>query len=248
MNTEDRELSEKVTLGDPTLYIDYIEEAAAAWGLSVPADRLAAYLALLYEKNKVMNLTAITEPRDMALRHCMDSLALIKLGLLTPGRLIDVGTGGGTPGIPLAIAMPELFVTLNEPMQKRCDFLRVATEGLRNATVLHGRAEELAKAPLRESFDFATARAVANLRMLAEYCMPYVKVGGYFLPMKAGDIEEELREAKNAIGTLGGVIKEVKIYEVPGEGALRSVPVIRKVRPTDAKYPRRTPRILKNPL
>ena len=247
MNTEDRELS-KEDAGDPALYTGYIEEAAAAWGLTVPAGKLSAYLALLHEKNKVMNLTAITEPRDMALRHVMDSLALVKLGLLHPGRLIDVGTGGGTPGIPLAIAMPELFVTLNEPMQKRCDFLRLAAEELPNAAVLQGRAEELAKAPLRESFDFATARAVANLRMLCEYCMPYVKVGGYFLPMKAGDIAEELREAKNAIGSLGGVVEGIKTYEVPGEGALRSVPVIRKVRPTDAKYPRRTPRILKNPL
>jgi 16S rRNA (guanine527-N7)-methyltransferase len=247
MKTEDRELFQEGA-GDPALYTGYIEQAAAAWGLTVPAERLAAYLALLHEKNKVMNLTAITEPRDMALRHVMDSLALIKLGLLHTGRLIDVGTGGGTPGIPLAIAMPELFVTLNEPMQKRCDFLRLAAEDLKNAAVLQGRAEELAKAPLRESFDFATARAVANLRLLSEYCLPYVKVGGYFLPMKAGDIAEELREAKNAIGTLGGVIEEVRTYEVPGEGALRSVPVIRKARPTDSKYPRRTPRIMKNPL
>lgn len=247
MNTNDRELPEEGAC-DPALYIGHIEEAAAAWELTVPAEPLAAYLALLHEKNKVMNLTAITEPRDMALRHVMDSLALIKLQLLHPGRLLDVGTGGGTPGIPLAIAMPTLFVTLNEPMQKRCDFLRLAAEDLENAAVLQGRAEELAKAPLRESFDFVTARAVANLRQLAEYCLPYVKVGGYFLPMKAGEVTAELREAKNAIGTLGGVIEEVKTYEVPGEGALRSVPVIRKVRPTDAKYPRRTPRILKNPL
>ncbi|HWP79402.1 MAG TPA: 16S rRNA (guanine(527)-N(7))-methyltransferase RsmG [Candidatus Acidoferrum sp.] len=247
MNTEDRELSETGE-GDPSLYTGFIEEAAAAWGMTVPAQRLAAYLALLHEKNMVMNLTAITEPRDMALRHAMDSLALIKLGLLAPGRLIDVGTGGGTPGIPLAIAMPQLFVTLNEPMQKRCDFLRLAAEDLENAAVLQGRAEELAKAPLRESFDFATARAVANLRQLAEYCLPYVKVGGYFLPMKAGELTAELREAKNAIGTLGGAIEDVLTYEVPGEGALRSVPVIRKIKPADAKYPRRTPRILKNPL
>ena len=230
------------------MYKTLIEEAAAAWQLDLPADRLSGYLVALFEKNKVMNLTAITEPSEMVLRHIMDSLALMKLGLVEAGKLIDIGTGGGTPGIPLALCLPNLFVTLNDPLNKRCDFLREVTADIKNTSVLQGRAEDLAKAPVRESFDFATARAVANLRTLSEYCLPYVKMGGLFVPMKSGDVEVELQEAKNAIGTMGGKIEDIKYYEIPKEGVWRAVIVIRKVRNTDAKYPRNAGRIKKNPL
>ncbi len=233
-------------------YITHISEAASAFGVGgIDVPRQAKYLADLYEKNTVMNLTAITEPKEMAVRHTVDSLALIKLGIIDPeqkGSILDVGTGGGTPGIPLAIALPSYNVTLNDPMKKRCNFLREAIEGLENAEVLEGRAEELAKEPLRESFDIVTARAVASLGTLCEYCLPFVKVGGIFAPMKSGDIEEELAAAANAIKVLGGQLEELLYYEIPGEGVRRAVPVIRKIAATHKAYPRRTPKIKAAPL
>lgn len=230
-----------------------LDEGLAAQAISLTQeqrDKLCRYLLLLRETNRHVNLTAITDDPGMVRRHLLDSLSLVSL-CPPDAAIVDVGTGAGLPGVPLAVALPEASVTLLDSLKKRLDFLRgvICDLPLPNAVTVWGRAEERAREDaLRESFDVATARAVAQLRVLCEYCLPYVKVGGLFLPMKAGDIAQELEQAKNAIGTLGGRLERVFTYTLPGEGATMSVPVIRKVKPTDKKYPRRQAQLAKKPL
>ena len=213
----------------------------------IPA--LIRYGELLVEKNKVMNLTAITEPHDVATLHFLDSVAMLTLADLKGKKMADIGTGAGFPGMPLRIVEPSLRLTLLDSLNKRIDFLKevCADLGLNDVACIHGRAEEFA-ANHREDYDIVTSRAVANLQMLSELCLPRVKVGGYFLSMKAVDSEEEVNAAKNAIKTLGGQIEKVVDYAIPGTDVQHRLIFIKKIKETPKKYPRAFAKIKKNPL
>lgn len=211
--------------------------------------QLEAFAGMVLERNQVMNLTAITEPRDVAALHLLDSLELLPLAGLETERLVDVGCGAGFPGVPLAIAGPGLDVTLLDSQRKRVDFLEEACGklGLSNTTCVHGRAEEFVQTE-REGFDAAVSRAVAALPVLCELCLPLVRVGGRMLAMKSSHSEEEIDGAKNAVKTLGGRIGWVKDYTIPGTDVVHRVVCIEKIAPCPKKYPRRFALIKKQPL
>ena len=227
-----------------------LQEGLAALGLprdGIPA--LVRYADLLVEKNKVMNLTAITEPTDIATLHFLDCAALLKLTDFQGKTVADVGTGAGFPGMPLRILEPSIRLTLLDSLNKRIDFLKEVCDdlGFGDVDCVHARAEEFA-AEHRESFDIVTSRAVANLRMLSELCLPLVKVGGTFLSMKSVDSDAELEEAQKAIATLGGRVTDVKDYVIPGTGITHRVIFIQKMKETPQKYPRAFAKIKKSPL
>ncbi len=215
------------------------------------------YAAMLRKWNEKMNLTNIVDDQGIAIRHFIDSLTLvshIEDEERKQGRrdlsLIDVGTGAGFPGIPLKVTMSGLSVTLLDSLKKRIAFLDAVCEQLQLSDIktVHGRAEECAKSKqYREKFDISTARAVAALPTLCEYCLPYVKVGGIFLAMK-GHAEEETEEAQKAIVTLGGTLETVHTFTLPGTDMQRSIVVIRKIRPTPPKYPRGQGKPEKEPI
>ena len=215
------------------------------------------YAAMLRKWNEKMNLTNIVDDQGIAIRHFIDSLTLVSRiedEARKQGRqnlsLIDVGTGTGFPGIPLKVAMGNLSVTLLDSLKKRISFLDAVCEQLqlKDIRTVHGRAEECAKNKLyREKFDISTARAVAALPTLCEYCLPYVKVGGIFLAMK-GHVEEETEAAQKAIVTLGGTLETVHTFTLPGTDMQRSIVVIRKIRPTPPKYPRGQGKPEKEPI
>lgn len=215
-------------------------------------DRLCRYAQLLVEQNKVMNLTAITDPEGIARLHFLDSAALLPLCGGAAGKsLIDVGTGAGFPGLVLKILCPELKLTLLDSLGKRVNWLsQVARElGLKDVTCLHARAEEQALVKgYRDSFDLVTARAVADLRLLSELCLPYAKVGGTFLSMKSVDSGEELDRAAHAIKLLGGRLENITDCPIPGCDVTHRVVAIRKMAPTLKGYPRRWAKIQKEPL
>ncbi len=227
-----------------------LREGLAALGLSqqgVPA--LVRYGSLLAEKNKVMNLTAITEPADVARLHFLDSAALLALEDFREKSVVDVGTGAGFPGLPLRILEPSVRLTLLDAQNKRVDFLREVCRnlGLENVECVHGRAEELA-AERRESFDLAASRAVASLPVLAELCLPLVRVGGKFLAMKSVDSDEELNAAGRAVNLLGGRLEKPRGYQIPGTEIRHRLVIITKISETPKKYPRTFAKIKKHPL
>ena len=200
----------------------------------------------MVEQNKVMNLTAITEPEAVAKLHLLDSLTVLAAQDLVGKTLIDVGCGAGFPGVPLAIASPETRVTLLDSLGKRMNWLEQVLPQLRvDAQCITARAEEAVQTR-REQYDFATSRAVARLNILLELTAPYVKVGGAVLAMKGSAAEEELAEAKNAIKKLG--LKLEKVLQFPVDGASHAVIVLRKVAPTPPQYPRRFAKIKQSPL
>ena len=213
---------------------------------------LNRYYEMLIDTNKVMNLTTITEYSEVVIKHFADSAAI---GCITDMNgnidLIDVGTGAGFPGIVLKIVYPQLSVVLLDSLNKKVNFLKnVITElGLTGISAIHGRAEDIARnKDYREKFDLCVSRAVANMSSLSEYCLPFVKVGGRFIPYKADGCDEEVKTASKAVNILGGKIRKIESYVIPDTDICRKFVVIDKLRNTSAKYPRKAGLPTKEPL
>lgn len=212
---------------------------------------LEEYAKMMLHYNEFMNLTAITEPDEIREKHFLDSITLLLSGKLTENcSLIDIGAGAGFPSIPVKIAREDINLTMLDSLNKRINFLNDVIErlGIKNARAIHSRAEDAGKnKDLREKFDVATARAVADLAVLAEYALPFVKVGGYFVAMKGTAPQEEIDNAKKAIREMGGELEEVKEVVLPS-GINHSLVIARKVVPTPSKYPRKAGKPSKEPI
>ena len=232
-----------------------LENGCAELGIELTQqqkDQYIQYYEYLIEKNKVMNLTGITEFQEVLTKHFLDSLSCVKAVDMTKVKtIIDIGTGAGFPGIPLKIAFPHLEACLLDSLKKRVNFLEETFTllGLTNIKAIHGRAEEYAKnKQYRETYDLCVSRAVSNLATLSEYCLPYVKTGGYFISYKSGTVQEEVEQAQKAVKILGGKIQDVVYFQLPDSEIQRSLVVIEKIKATPGRYPRKAGTPLKEPL
>ena len=207
------------------------------------------YSKLLVEWNEKMNLTAVTDPEGIAVKHFLDSIApLNKIDLKENSKVIDVGTGAGFPGIPIKIMREDLNFTFMDSLQKRINFLNEVSKrlSLKDTEFIHARAEEAGKEKkFREKFDYAVSRAVANMKVLCEYCLPFVKVGGVFVAFKQFEVDEEIEESKSMIGNLGGKISDIKKVNIPQSDIVRKIVLIEKVNETPPQFPRRFNKIKK---
>lgn len=236
-------------------YYELMKSAANSVGMEFNEDKyekFIKYMRLVQEWNEKINLTAITEDDEFIKKHFIDCIKAFKSDQMKEAKnIIDVGTGAGFPGIPIAIMRDDVEVCLLDSLNKRINFLNTVVRELelKNVITIHSRAEDGARRKeLRESFDVATSRAVANMAVLSEYCIPYVKVNGYFIALKGPAIEEELSNAKNAIGTLGGKLKNVIELEIEDTDLKHNIVIVEKVKPCSNVYPRKAGVISKKPL
>lgn len=232
-----------------------LEEGCRELGITldeIQKKQFTDFYEYLVEKNKVMNLTGITEFQEVLVKHFLDSLACVKaVDMSKVNRIMDIGTGAGFPGVPLKIAFPHLEACLLDSLKKRVNFLEETFQLLKleNITAIHGRAEEFAKnKAYRETYDLCVSRAVSNLATLSEYCLPYVKIGGFFISYKSGTVQEEVEQAQKAVKILGGRIQDVVYFQLPDSEIQRSLVVIEKVKATPGRYPRKAGTPLKEPL
>ncbi|MDA8233727.1 MAG: 16S rRNA (guanine(527)-N(7))-methyltransferase RsmG [Clostridia bacterium] len=230
-------------------------EGATALGLTLSVKQtedFEVYKNILLEWNQKFNLTAITEENEVAVKHFIDSLAVLPhLPKMSGAKLLDVGTGAGFPGLPLKIMLPELEVCLLDSLQKRVGFLQevIGRLELTGITGLHGRAEEKAhQAGMREKFFFVTARAVARLNVLLEYCLPFVKPGGFFIALKGAEVEAEVKEGEKALNVLSGRLYKIVNFDLPLNGGKRSLVLVEKAGNTPDKYPRKAGTPEKKPI
>ncbi len=235
--------------------IGLLEEILKKLNISIDEDqksKFSKYYSLLLEKNKVMNLTRITEEEEIMIKHFADSLMISKVvDMEKVQSLIDVGTGAGFPGIPIKIIWPEIKVTLIDSLEKRVGFLKEVIEELEleDIEAAHGRAEDFGQdVNYREIFDLCVSRAVADLSTLSEYCIPLIKENGKFVSYKADESENEIHNAKNAIETLGGNLERIATETIPCTNIKRQFAIIRKIEKTDSKYPRKAGKPSKKPL
>ena len=232
----------------------YLKNTIIDWNLTLDdnqINQLDLFYEMLVEKNKVMNLTAITEFDEVIVKHFADSLSIGKVMPSNINTVCDLGTGAGFPGIPMAIAYPNIQFTLIDSLNKRIKFLQEVVDelGLKNVTLIHARAEEAGRNKLyREKFDLVVSRAVANISTLSEYCLPLVKLNGYFISFKSGDIKEEVSLSGSAIQKLGGSMEEPVYFSLPNTDISRSFIIIDKKKSTPKAYPRKAGTPSREPL
>jgi 16S rRNA (guanine527-N7)-methyltransferase len=234
---------------------DVLAQVADEYSLSLTSEQLTSfttYFEMLLEWNQKINLTAITDPTEVAVKHMVDSLSCYDDEIFKQGaRIIDVGTGAGFPGLPLKIFRPDLKLTLFDSLNKRILFLKAVAEqlGINDIEFVHSRAEDGGKNKrFREQYDIAVSRAVARLNVLSEFCLPFVAVGGFFIALKGSQYNQEIKESTGALRQLGGEITKIENVKLPGLDDVRAVVYIKKIKRTLPSYPRRPGAVEKNPL